>query len=101
ARAALLGAVLALVALPHVLVGWYQWTAYDTITTVFADDGAGLVAPGLPFDLEPAAAARPVPAPWPARRRLTVLLLGGDAGPGRSGLRTDTMVVATIDTETG
>src|SRR6185295_15439312 len=33
--------------------------------------------------------------------RLTVLLLGGDAGPGRSGLRTDTMVVATIDTETG
>ena len=33
--------------------------------------------------------------------RLTVLLVGGDAGPGRTGLRTDTMMVATIDTETG
>lgn len=33
--------------------------------------------------------------------RLTILLVGGDAGPGRSGLRTDTMMVATIDIETG
>ena len=33
--------------------------------------------------------------------RLTILLVGGDAGPGRSGLRTDTMMVATIDTDTG
>lgn len=33
--------------------------------------------------------------------RLTFLLAGGDAGPGRGGLRTDTMMVATIDLETG
>ncbi len=33
--------------------------------------------------------------------RLTFLLAGGDAGPGRSGLRTDTMIVATIDLESG
>jgi LCP family protein required for cell wall assembly len=33
--------------------------------------------------------------------RLTILLVGGDAGPGRSGLRTDTMMVATMDMETG
>jgi len=33
--------------------------------------------------------------------RITVLLAGGDAGPGRSGLRTDTMIVATLDTTTG
>jgi len=33
--------------------------------------------------------------------RLTVLLVGGDAGPGREGLRTDTMIVATFDFETG
>lgn len=32
--------------------------------------------------------------------RVTVLLAGGDAGPGRSGLRTDVMIVATLDTET-
>jgi len=33
--------------------------------------------------------------------RITVLLLGGDAGPGRSGLRTDAMIVASVDTVTG
>ena len=39
--------------------------------------------------------------PWKQRGRLNVLLLGADAGPGRGGLRTDTMIVATISTETG
>ncbi len=33
--------------------------------------------------------------------RLTVLLVGGDAGPGREGLRTDTMIVATFELATG
>lgn len=33
--------------------------------------------------------------------RLTILLAGGDAGPGRSGLRTDTMMVVSIDVATG
>jgi LCP family protein required for cell wall assembly len=32
-------------------------------------------------------------------RYLSVLLAGGDAGPGRGGLRTDTMIVATLDLE--
>lgn len=49
----------------------------------------GPVAPFLPFDerLDPG--------------RLTFLLAGGDAGPGRGGMRTDTIMVATIDLETG
>jgi LCP family protein required for cell wall assembly len=33
--------------------------------------------------------------------RVTVLLAGGDAGPGRGGLRTDTMIVASLDINTG
>lgn len=33
--------------------------------------------------------------------RLNILLLGGDAGPRRSGLRTDTMIVASIDPVSG
>jgi len=33
--------------------------------------------------------------------RLNILLLGGDAGPGRSGLRTDTMIVASMDPVSG
>jgi LCP family protein required for cell wall assembly len=33
--------------------------------------------------------------------RITILLAGGDAGPGRGGLRTDSIIVATLDTTTG
>jgi LCP family protein required for cell wall assembly len=33
--------------------------------------------------------------------RITILLAGGDAGPGRGGLRTDSMMVATINPVTG
>jgi LCP family protein required for cell wall assembly len=40
-------------------------------------------------------------APWAHDSgRLNVLLVGGDAGPGRSGLRTDTMIVVSIDPRT-
>ncbi len=46
-------------------------------------------APFLPFD------ERVDPG------RLTFLLAGGDAGPGRGGLRTDTIMVATVDLDTG
>jgi LCP family protein required for cell wall assembly len=40
-------------------------------------------------------------SPWPGVDRLNILLLGGDAGPGRSGLRTDTMMVVSIQPSTG
>lgn len=33
--------------------------------------------------------------------RLNIVLLGGDAGPGRGGLRTDTMIVASVDPISG
>jgi len=49
----------------------------------------GPVAPFLPFD------ERVDPG------RLTFLLAGGDAGPGRGGMRTDTIMVATIDLDSG
>ena len=39
--------------------------------------------------------------PWAAKPRLNVLLLGGDAGKGRTGTRTDTVILASIDTATG
>ena len=114
-RAALLAALLAVVAVPHVLAAWYQWSAYDAVTTIFADVDPADIPPGLPFRgiddtradrvqaLEAQAraeAAAKAAAAWPPGGRLTVLLLGGDAGPGRSGLRTDTMVVATIHERT-
>ena len=39
--------------------------------------------------------------PWADQPRVNVLLLGSDAGAGRTGTRTDSMVVASIDTKTG
>lgn len=38
---------------------------------------------------------------WAGDERLNILLMGGDAGPGRTGIRTDTMFVVSIDPETG
>ena len=39
--------------------------------------------------------------PMVGEARVNVLLLGGDAGPGRWGLRTDSMIVVSIDPATG
>jgi LCP family protein required for cell wall assembly len=39
--------------------------------------------------------------PWHGRDRVNVLLLGGDSGPYRDGTRTDTMILASLDTRTG
>ena len=34
--------------------------------------------------------------PWGTKDRVNVLLLGGDGGAGRDGVRTDTVIVASI-----
>ncbi|WP_176451568.1 LCP family protein [Enemella dayhoffiae] len=39
--------------------------------------------------------------PWRNKPRVNILLLGGDAGRDRTGTRTDTVIVASIDTRTG
>jgi LCP family protein required for cell wall assembly len=94
--------VLALVAgvlvAPHAVAGYAGATAYAVLTSVFG--GRGTPGP------DRQAAAAPVPGPGVPQPpgpvgRLTVLLLGGDAGPGRSGLRTDTMIVVTADPSSG
>lgn len=39
--------------------------------------------------------------PWANKERVNVLVLGGDAGADRTGTRTDTVILASIDTRTG
>jgi len=39
--------------------------------------------------------------PWGGQSRVNILLLGGDGGVDRQGVRTDSMVVASVDTTTG
>lgn len=55
------------------------------------------------FPTEPEASASPIQAhdPWAGRRRVNFLLIGGDAAGNREGVRTDTMMVASVDTRTG
>ncbi|MCI0346027.1 MAG: LCP family protein [Chloroflexi bacterium] len=63
--------------------------------------------------LEPSAAPRPTPTPTPTPEptkpppefardgRLNLLLIGADSGPYRWSLRTDTMILLSVDVETG
>ena len=39
--------------------------------------------------------------PWGGRERVNVLLLGGDGGVGRAGIRTDTVILLSMNTRTG
>ncbi len=41
------------------------------------------------------------PDPWAGTPRVNVLLIGSDAGGGRTGVRTDSVILASIDTKTG
>ncbi len=65
------------------------YTLRDTIGTIFAGD-----------EVHRAPAVN-VANPWAGRPRVNILLLGGDGAGDRSGIRTDSMTVASIDTKTG
>ncbi len=43
----------------------------------------------------------PIDAPWAENGRLDLLLVGADSGPGRSSVRTDTMILLSVEIETG
>jgi LCP family protein required for cell wall assembly len=53
------------------------------------------------FDDGRSATVVDVPDPFGDKERVNVLLLGGDGGEGRDGVRTDTVIVASIDTDSG
>ena len=73
----------------------------------YSYDQAGLVSSIFESNKKSKSATRPTldpgdrKDPWRNKPRVNILLLGGDAGKGRSGTRTDTVIVASIDTQTG
>jgi LCP family protein required for cell wall assembly len=104
----LLGVVLATTMGMHAWIGFVGVKTYDTVTTVFA--GAPTPSPSpeptQPPSLGPSVTPLPTPAPtprvtWDSNGRLDLLLVGGDAGPGRWSLRTDSMILLSVDLETG
>jgi LCP family protein required for cell wall assembly len=84
-----------LVVAPVALASRYAWVQHELVDTLFAAPEAAVGAAGSDPKAPPAA------DPWADTERVTVLLMGSDAGPGREGTRPDTNVVASVDTETG
>ncbi|MFI6386592.1 LCP family protein [Nonomuraea sp. NPDC050540] len=68
------------------------WTIHSTIGNIFAPDE--------PLADRPQQQGRPVD-PWAGRERVNILLLGGDADTHRTGVRTDSMNLASIDVASG
>src|SRR3954454_15910491 len=64
----------------------------DLVTTVFGDNAG-----------QQAGAARPASKgdPWKGVPQVNLLLLGSDAGADRTGVRTDSMMVVSVNTKTG
>ena len=81
-----------------VLAAGVALPAYQVIH--LADVQRGLVN-GVFAQHQQSATVVDTPNPFGTKGRVNVLLLGGDSGPGRDGTRTDTVVVASIDTHTG
>jgi LCP family protein required for cell wall assembly len=71
----------------------YALITKDTLNDVF---GESTLKPG-----EGAKVDVQAEDPWKDTPRVNILLLGSDAGVNRTGTRTDSMVVASIDTKTG
>jgi LCP family protein required for cell wall assembly len=81
---------------PSVQGARYALIQRDLVTSVFPTASGG-VAP-VKGAVTPKATASD---PWQDIPRVNLLLLGSDAGPDRTGIRTDSMMVVSIDTRTG
>ncbi|HLE38334.1 MAG TPA: LCP family protein [Acidimicrobiia bacterium] len=116
-----LALVLLLTAVPHVWVGHRNLLLHDLLTHDFATDPNQAATttitttpPTTVLDGISTTTAAPTtttaapttttttrPDPFADGDRVNVLLLGSDAGIGRTGVRTDTMIVLSVDPETG
>jgi LCP family protein required for cell wall assembly len=104
---------------PHVVFAYYDVVQYDLITSVFRSSTASApstdtAAPTPPATDETGATVIAGEGtltdetvvvsqgdPWDGVDRLNILLIGGDFGEGRTGIRTDTMITVSMDPETG
>lgn len=94
AGAAVVGLLSFLVAAPMALGANVAWSTAGAVRTIFGEDTS-------PNSTQPTLNAED---PWKDKDRLNILILGGDSGTNRSstlGDRTDTVMVASIDTHSG
>lgn len=62
----------------------------DLVSTVFANNDSATTPTDVSED-----------NPWGGRKRVNVLLLGGDGGQGRTGVRTDSVILLSMNVKTG
>ncbi len=91
-------ALCGVVCAPLAVAAAYAQASRDLLTTVFPDSTTSTASDSTTSASSKAATSE---EPWAPHERLNVLLLGGDADPGRPGVRTDVMVLASIDPTTG
>ncbi|MBM3695739.1 MAG: LytR family transcriptional regulator [Actinobacteria bacterium] len=121
-----LGLLLAAVAWPHVWAGEQALALHDFVTTDFTRDPAqapttttvppttttlpattttgedGTTAPTTTTTAPPpTTTTTTAPDPFGGAEWITIALLGGDAGPGRWGIRTDTIIVVAVAPASG
>lgn len=114
-----LGAVaVGIVLVPHVMVGSLVSTQIDLLASVFpteepvaAPAPSTTTGPTVPESSTPppaststlprATTTTPPPRVWDGLERLNIMLLGSDAGVGRIGTRTDTIIVLSVEPESG
>jgi len=109
----------ALVIAPHLFVANLALTQRDLINTVFApsepvavpatsttttlDPDPTTTAPGSATTSSSSTTTTSTLQPriWDGRERLNIMLVGSDAGTGRVGTRTDTIILVSLEPETG
>ncbi len=104
--AAMTAAIWLVVLVPHVALGYLNVVQHSLIAEVFEAPAEVLATdttnpPTASGDTAESTTTLPVPSLWDGLERLNVLLLGSDVGEGRRGIRTDTMIVVSVDPESG
>ena len=107
AAAAAAGALIIGGVAPLAIAADYVWEADRAVEKIFGSEDAQTAFP-TPLPTTTVAAdtsttvgpttAAPI---FNGEERVNILLLGGDAGPDRPGLRTDSMIVVSINSQTG
>ncbi len=114
-------AAVGLLVIPHLVLGLFAWTQYDLIRSVFSPKTpvvadtttTSSTTPESTTTLPGSTTSQPdstttttiptttIPPVWDGLDRLNIVLLGADAGVGRTGVRTDTTIVVSIDPSNG
>ena len=104
----LLGVLLGGTLLMHGWLGFVGFKTYDTVVAISHPFSSPTPVPAASLAPGETPGPTPVPTPnatpeaaWGDNARLDLLLIGADAGPGRFSLRTDTMMILSVEVSTG